>query len=284
MWRLFSVLATVASSAQPNLIRDSSSAVLAAETSVQEAENWLQSHKPQDGVNSSFLMQHAREAAQIREANAWAKEVPADLYHDFVLPYTHFDERPELWRGFFHAKLAPIVSNSQSLREAATAVTQGIWTAFGEPAIHFKSNSTPEVLSPMHDLLVKRYASCTGMSIFLADGLRSVGVPARVVGTTLWNRPSGGNHNWVEAWFDSKWNFIDSNPGQKWNEAWFQDDAKKAIPGGMHGIYTPIWDSKKADGKYVVGWRDNLTLPAIELTKSYQSVGSSPAGSHENFT
>jgi hypothetical protein len=248
---------------------------------MRDAVSWLQRYKPEDGADAAFVRQHAEEALKISDRHPWAKDVPSALWHDFVLPYTHFDERPELWRGYFNSKLGPLVSKSHSLREAATAVSDGIWTAFGEPAIHFKSNSTPEVLSPMHDLLVKRYASCTGMSIFLADGLRSVGVPARVVGTTVWNRESGGNHNWVEAWFDGKWNFIDSNPGQTWNEAWFQDDAKKAIAHGIHGIYTPIWNTTQANGDYVIGWRENLTLKALELTDSYKGISASPSGSHE---
>ena len=49
-------------------------------------------------------------------------------------------------------------------------------------------------------------ASCTGLSILLIDACRSVGVPARFVGTPLWADGSG-NHSWVEIW-DGGWHFV----------------------------------------------------------------------------
>ena len=48
-------------------------------------------------------------------------------------------------------------------------------------------------------------ASCTGLSIILSDACRSVGIPARLVGTPLWTNNSG-NHTWVEIW-DDGWHF-----------------------------------------------------------------------------
>jgi hypothetical protein len=55
----------------------------------------------------------------------------------------------------------------------------------------------------------------TGLRIFLIDALRSVGIPARLVGTPAWNNdPRNGNHNWVEVWVDSisEWQFIQAEP------------------------------------------------------------------------
>lgn len=34
----------------------------------------------------------------------------------------------------------------------------------------------------IHQVIAAGYASCTGLSIFLVDALRSVGIPARVAG------------------------------------------------------------------------------------------------------
>jgi hypothetical protein len=249
-----------------------SGAESASEFSKQDATEWLLQHRPKhDGTTDDFVAAHAWEAVKTRETYPWAQEVPLQLFQEYVLPYTHFDEKPELWRAYFFDRLEPSVQGATSLKDAAIAVQQGIWTAFGDTAIHFKSNSTPEVLSPMADVLVKRYGSCTAMSIFLADGLRSCGVPARVVGIAEWNRPDKGNHNWVEAWFDDRWNFIDAVPGERnWNEAWFKETARESIPGGINGIYTPTWNSDEVTGNYIVGWRDpHLSLPAIELTSKY---------------
>lgn len=57
------------------------------------------------------------------------------------------------------------------------------------------------------------YASCTGLSIMFLDALRSVGVPARLVGTPAWHgtfadgRPGrsngGGNVTWDHGYIQT---------------------------------------------------------------------------------
>lgn len=242
----------------------------------QEAENWLKTHKPafikKDLIPAKFIEEHAAEALKARFATPWAQSVPLELFKEYVLPYAHFDEKLEFWRGKFRYKLTPLVEDAQSLEEAAENVQQGIWTAFGKPDIHFKSNSTPQVLSPVSDLLRTRYGSCTALSIFVTDGLRSVGIPARVVGIAQWDTKDKGNHNWVEVWFGGKWNFIDAGPGNQFNHAWFADGLVQdhTTEHSIHGIYTPSW-GREANAEYLITWRDpHFTIPAVELTKTYQ--------------
>ena len=45
---------------------------------------------------------------------------------------------------------------------------------------------TPHIYDPMSTLLYG-YASCTGVSILFVDALRTIGIPARVVGTPAWH-------------------------------------------------------------------------------------------------
>jgi hypothetical protein len=57
------------------------------------------------------------------------------------------------------------------------------------------------------------FASCTGVSILYVDALRSVGVPARLVGTPAWKGvASNGNHNWVEVFLGDGWYFNEAYP------------------------------------------------------------------------
>lgn len=73
---------------------------------------------------------------------------------------------------------------------------------FGQALLNivFKSSQTPLIYDPM-SVLSFGYGSCTGVSIFFIDALRSVGVPSRIAGTPAWNGDvSNGNHNWVEVW------------------------------------------------------------------------------------
>ena len=57
----------------------------------------------------------------------------------------------------------------------------------------------------------------TGISILYIDALRTLGIPARLVGTPAWNgNVTNGNHNWVEVWIGSDdsagWKFIEGLP------------------------------------------------------------------------
>jgi hypothetical protein len=73
-------------------------------------------------------------------------------------------------------------------------INQHVWGIFHDPPIFFKPDQTPEIMSPSQ-VIAKGYASCTGLSIFLASACRSVGVPARVAGAQI---PKPG-----QAWLTS---------------------------------------------------------------------------------
>lgn len=78
-------------------------------------------------------------------------------------------------------------------------INTGLWSAFGQPIV-FKSQQTPLIFDPM-SIIAYSFASCTGVSIFLIDALRSVGIAARIAGTPAWNQiEENGNHNWLEVW------------------------------------------------------------------------------------
>eukprot|EP01083_Nonionella_stella_P099834 280843_1 len=64
-------------------------------------------------------------------------------------------------------------------------------------------------------ILLFGYASCTGLSIFFVNILRTVGIPARLGGTAAWNgKEENGNHSWIEVWDsdDGKWHIMESKP------------------------------------------------------------------------
>lgn len=53
-----------------------------------------------------------------------------------------------------------------------------IWAIWG---LRFVPDQTPEIMS-VSQVLDKGYASCTGLSIFLVNACRAVGIPARIAG------------------------------------------------------------------------------------------------------
>lgn len=227
--------------------------------------------------SGEFLKKNSELALAARKEVPAAQKVPEKLFLRDVLPYRHLDEPVEPWREGFYAKLRGHAEGKKSVREAAEAVTVAAWTELGRN-LKFEANLTPAVMSP-GQVLHHGSASCTGMSIFAADALRSVGIPARVVGTAEWNREDGGNHNWVEAWTgegEDGWHFFDAVPAKKvdWDRGWFLDGtAQKAVAGGLHGIYSAVWDKSEADAHFNITWRTPFRLvPALDRTAFYRAL------------
>lgn len=202
------------------------------------------------------------------------------MFLNDVLPIRQLDEPVESWRPTFYSKLSHLAEGKTSLKEIADAVVPAVFTGTLGKAVDFKANQTPEIMAPISETLAHGFASCSGLSILVTDALRSVGVPARVVGTAVWNIPTGGNHNWVEVWWGGRWHFIDATPpGDEvnWDATWFIDNAAKGVPGTIHGIYTALpvgqGQDEAGNGTYSFTWRaPPLNVTAEDRTPFYKSL------------
>mmetsp|Transcript_59289 Transcript_59289/g.152632 ORF Transcript_59289/g.152632 Transcript_59289/m.152632 type:complete len:333 (+) Transcript_59289:154-1152(+) len=260
--------------------------------SAEQATAWLLEHRdPRHPLPSEeFLQRNTQFAMRAREELPAAATVPMKLFLSDVLPYLQVDEPLDEWRPSFYQVLAPH-AQAATLQKVAEAVVPMVWSALraspevmaNEPKstpVVFRANCTPQVMAPISETLKAGYASCTGCSILVADALRSVGVPARVVGTPLWNVAGGGNHNWVEVWTGEGehggWHFFDAVPAEtvEWDRAWFvPGNTQAAEAGTMSGIYAPVWDKAMADAVYPYTWRHpSETWPAVDRTAFYKSL------------
>lgn len=240
--------------------------------STDEAISYLKQWRPkEDGMDEGFFRANANFALKTKEL-PYAKQVSKTMFLSYVLPYSHFDEPRDDWRSHMYSTLLQYVQDKQTLQAAAEAIMPVWGSAFGK-MLEFKGNNTPQVMAPLTETLQKGYASCTGMSIFLADCMRAVGIPARIVGTNEWNRPEKGNHNWVEIWMGDHWNYVDSVPtgaAVTWNQTWFSNQAKHqlSVPKAQ-AILSPLW-GPEAKTVYPMTWRDPAVfVPAIDVTANY---------------
>mmetsp|Transcript_29053 Transcript_29053/g.67584 ORF Transcript_29053/g.67584 Transcript_29053/m.67584 type:complete len:318 (+) Transcript_29053:63-1016(+) len=231
-------------------------------------------------AQEDFMWRNAELAVEAVEKVNRSGEVSQELFLRDVLPFRHFDEPVDKWRPFFYERLGPLADRETSLRGVAEAVLPAAFGGALGKKVEFKGNNTPQVMAPISETLAKGYASCTGVSIFAADALRSVGVPARVVGTPEWNVPTGGNHNWVEVWWGGAWHFIDGAPVTdtvEWDKTWFLENTREAVAGTKHGIYTPVVDTDEADAKYLITWREPpFQMQAKDRTAFYKGRGVNP--------
>lgn len=243
----------------------------------QEAQDWLATHSWRTLASESYQKHNSEFAMKARHELPVAASVPEDMFLREVLPYQHFDEPLDDWRPVFFKRLMaePSVRKATSLKELADVVIPLAFTNLGNK-VQFKSNMTPQMMAPISETLHSGHASCTGMSILVANALRSVGVPARVAGIPEWNRPDGGNHNWVEVWTGDGWHFTDAVPTDKvtWDSAWFTDGTvQKSVANSIHAVTAPAWDAHDANTNYTVLWRTpSKLMPAIDRTAFYKGI------------
>ncbi|CAM6087620.1 unnamed protein product [Calypogeia fissa] len=241
-------------------------------TSAEECLQFLHRHMPKNDrglIDHDFLTKNVQYALKARELTAWgSSSVPWKLFLNDVLPYAVLNERRDDWRALFYDSLAPLVSETTSIEQAASVINARIWSLWD---LKFVGGQTPQTMSPFQ-VLSAGNASCTGMSILMVDALRSVGVPARVVGAPEWNDGSGGNHDWVEVWYDEEWHFIDAFDGTKFDEGWFvPSPVKYQRPNcGLHSIYASSFQPTEGDVRFPLAWDyEDLSVPGLDVTQWY---------------
>lgn len=222
-------------------------------------------------------------ALEARKNHSWAADVPWDIFKNWVLPYASVNEARSDWRRLFGATLGPLVAKATSRTEALQEANKGLWSALRPQApIVFKHQQTPLIYDPM-STIAYGFASCTGISIVLIDALRSVGVPARLVGTPAWNGElKNGNHNWVEVWLepgavkadDDGWVFLEGAPAGGGSlsdpcSKWFCSPSKMA---GTE-VFAASFDRTTNETFYPMSWDlGNHHVPGVNRTAYYRKA------------
>ena len=166
-------------------------------------------------LNSDFLLENVNLSYQVIDSVQWGKEIPDEIFFNYILPYVNLHERRDNWRANFQTKFLPLVKNLKTPSEALLKLNSDIWDI-----VNVKySTKRPKADQSPYESMDATLASCTGLSILLIDACRAVGIPARFVGVPLWKDHSG-NHSWVEIW-DNGWHFIGAAEKSKLNKTWF---------------------------------------------------------------
>ena len=175
-----------------------------------------------DGLDFGIVQDTIKMALDTKKEYYWAREIPKELFLEYVLPFANVDEARNHWRPILMKALDPTLKKLLTLKKQATieevveSVNKNLWSSFqnvnnGE-SIKFRAGQTPLIYDPM-SVILNGYGSCTGLSIMLVDALRTAGVPARIAGTPAWNgKVENGNHSWVEYYsvLQNKWIFIEA--------------------------------------------------------------------------
>ncbi len=231
-------------------------------------------------LTKEFLLENLRLAMNSRKSFPWAKDVPDALFFDCVLPYAQLDEPRDPWRRTFREMCREIVKDCQSASAAAEQLNRRLFPKLG---VKYDTGRMRPNQSPKESIQQGK-ASCTGLSILLANACRSVGIPARLAGTANWTQKSG-NHTWVEIW-DGTWHFTgaaEPSPDGL-DRGWFTADAAMAVADDpSHAIWANSWHP--STHSFPLVWNpSNTSVPAVNVTDRYASGASNPPADSKQKT
>ncbi len=224
-------------------------------------------------LSADFLTENHALAYRARAEAPWGKDIPEDVFLNDVLPYANVDEKRDPWRKELYALCAPVVRGCRTPSEAARKLNAELFPVL---KLRYAPQRRPPNLSPTESI-AQGSASCTGLSIVLADACRAVGVPARLAGTPNW-ADKRGNHTWVEVW-DGGWHFTgacEPDPAGL-DRGWFVADAAKAVKGSPeHAIFAASF--RRTGRHFPLVWaRDSKSVPGEDVTDRYAKADAKPA-------
>lgn len=243
------------------------------------AARFLVSNMPADDfatMDMAAVLDDVHRACAARAAVPWGRDIPEDVFLNYVLPYVNLTEPREPWRAEFMEKFLPLVRELRSSGEAAVRLNAEIWKMLG---VKYAAGRLRADQGPQESIRLGT-ASCTGLSILLVDACRAVSVPARVAGIPRWpHKP--GNHTWVEVWNAGSWHVLGAFEAGPLDDVWFAGDTALADPARPeYAIWATSW--APTGDHFIAGYRGMFpeALPevnAVNVTARYMKPAATPA-------
>ena len=188
------------------------------------AIRWMYANSPlSDMANYDFeiFKSCAEHGVFLREHSPFAKDLPEDIFLNYVLHIRVNEEELCDCRKFFYGLLADRV-NSLSMHDAI--IEANYWNA--ENVMYQATDGrTISALGAYYSA----YGRCGEESAFGVNVFRSVGIPARQIYTPRWAH-CDDNHAWVEVYCDGAWHFLGAcEPEEVLNKGWFTNAASRAM-------------------------------------------------------
>ena len=207
------------------------------------------------------------------EASPWRTGVPASVFREAVLPYAHINERRDDWRGDFVSRFRAAAHAAGTQAEAVGLLNRLVYETFD---VTYDANKRLKNEQSPYQSIDQHCASCTGLSILLANACRAAGIPARIAGIPEW--PTGDNHTWVEVFdpIDGKWHWIEAFGGGEYDEGWWVDKvrgiAAEDPDEARYRIWAASWSRPVGvPNRFPLWWlaADDDPIPGVDRTADY---------------
>lgn len=212
-----------------------------------------------DAVNTPFetILDFAKHGIYLYENVERVRQLPEDLYLNYVLAHRINEEEVLPCRSFFWSLLEERISGKN---QVDTAIEVNYWCA-EEATYHSGDDRTLPALTVFR----RGYGRCGEESVFLVNALRSVGIPARQVYVPRWSH-CDDNHAWVELWCDGKWYFTGAcEPLMILNKGWFTNASSRAMM-----VHSRLFDIFPAENEVVIDREDAAVT--LNQTARYAKV------------
>ena len=229
---------------------------------------FLIAHMPEhdlQSLSSEFLLQEVELAYKSWQSSPWHEDIPEQLFLQYILPYSNFNERRDSWRGDFTERLREKAWSFKNPMDAIIWLNSDLNDEF---KVYFHKSKRPKPDQSPYESIEAGYASCTGLSILLTDACRAIGVPARIVGIPRWTEVRG-NHNWVEVW-DEQWHNVGGTGSDPRNDDWVNERTRnQSDPDNwMNMVYATCY--RKTSLKFPLIWDMDIDyIPALNVTRFY---------------
>ena len=222
---------------------------------------------------ASFLLEQVALAHESFEGSPWHDGVPEVVFLDAVLPHAHIDERRDDWRRDFVDRFRELAWSAPTQEDAVRTLNREIYRRLG---VVFDANKRLTNEQSPYQSTLQGCASCTGMSILLANACRAAGIPARIAGIPEW--PTGDNHTWIEVFdpIDGRWHWIEAYGDGGYDEGWWVDKVREIAASDpadpRHRIWAAGWTRPEGVSERMpLWWLDETDdpVPGVDRTAAY---------------
>jgi hypothetical protein len=244
------------------------------------------------GLKAAFLVEDVQLAYQAWRQAPWSAEMSESQFFQYILPYAHFNERRDNWRRDFYERFH---ERAWTFRDPIDATKWLNDTLNDTVNVHYHAFKRPKSDQSPYESIAASYASCTGLSVLLADACRAVGIPARLAGVARWTK-TPGNHTWVEVWGGPnapdgapairRWyNIGDTGSDPRGND-WVKERCREEtdVDQPLSRVYAACY--RRGEMHFPLAWDLELKyVPALNVTRFYTSPNEValplPAGRHD---
>lgn len=213
-------------------------------------------------LTADFLISNVKYAFKARQALPYNRNVPEDVFLNYVLPYVNAIERRDNWRADFYDRFIDTALKNHTVEETAVDLNAKIYQGFN---LEFTEIDFHKIIYSPYESIKKNIVSCAEASLMFVNACRAVGIPARMVFLPRWIHFKGG-HVWLEVYDNGQWHYINSYDPSRFDDTWFALHASKTdMSRPEHRIYA---SSFRRTGIHVLYGPD---VSFIDVTDRYVS-------------